>query len=76
MNSEIISSDSLENFANYRLQMYVHFFSSPEPEAQGELLPSANVCRPSCDMCRVSSTIASNDISSKTASPRTLIFGM
>ena len=43
-------------------------FSSPEPEAQGDLLPSANVRR-------VSSTIASNDISSETARPRALIFG-
>ena len=50
--------------------------SSPEPKAQGELLPSANVRRPSCDMRRASSTIASNDISSETARPRTLIFGM
>ena len=45
------------------------FFSSPEPKAQGELLPSANVRR-------VSSTIASNNIFSETARPRTLIFGM
>ena len=27
-------------------------FSSPEPKAQGELLPSANVRRPSCDVRR------------------------
>ena len=26
--------------------------SSPEPKAQGELLPSANVRRPSCVVCR------------------------
>ena len=51
-------------------------FSSPEPKAQGELLPSANVRRPSCVVRRVSSTIASNDISSETPRPRTLIFGM
>ena len=50
--------------------------SSPEPKAQGELLPSANVRRASCDVRRVSSTIASNVISSETARPRTLIFGM
>ena len=50
--------------------------SSPEPKAQGELLPSASVRRPSCDVRRVSSTIASNDIFSETARPRTLIFGM
>ena len=51
-------------------------FSSPEPKAQGELLPSANVRRPSSVVRRASSTIASNDISSETARPRTLIFGM
>ena len=51
-------------------------FSSPEPKAQGELLPSANVRRPLCDVHRVSSTVTSNDISSETARPRTLIFGM
>ena len=27
-------------------------FSSPEPKAQGELLPSANVCRATCVVCR------------------------
>ena len=47
----------------------ISLVSSPEPKAQGELLPSANVRR-------VSSTITSNDISSETARPRTLIFGM
>ena len=57
-----------------RLSVYV--FSSPEPEAQGELLPSANVRRATCVVRRVSSTIASNDISSETARPRALIFGM
>ena len=51
-------------------------FSSPEPKAQGELLPSANVRRLSSVVRRVWSTIASNDISSETARPRTLIFGM
>ena len=63
--------------------MWCVVFSSPEPKAQGELLPSANVRRPSyvvrrasCDVRRVSSTIASNDISSETTRPRTLIFGM
>ena len=55
---------------------FKQLFSSPEPKAQGELLPSANVRRASCDVPRVSSTIASNDISSETARPRTLIFGM
>ena len=55
---------------NTTLSMVVNvIFSSPEPKAQGELLPSANV------RC-ASSTIASNDISSETARPRTLIFGM
>ena len=57
-------------------ELHVALFSSPEPKAQGELLPSANVCHPSCDVRRVSSTIASNDISSETTRPRTLIFGM
>ena len=56
--------------------MCFQLFSSPEPKAQGELLPSANVRRASCDVRHVSSTIASNDISSETAGPRTLIFGM
>ena len=50
--------------------------SSPGPKAQGELLPSANVRRQSSVMRRVSPTIASNDISSETARPRALIFGM
>ena len=56
--------------------MVIHVISSPEPKAQGELLPSANVRCPSSVVRRVSSTIASNDISSETARPRTLIFGM
>ena len=47
---------------------YEVLFSSPEPKAQGELLPSSVVRR-------VSSTITSKDIS-ETARPRTLIFGM
>ena len=51
-----------------------YFVSSPEPKAQDELLPSAKC--PSCDVRRVSSTIASNDISSETTRPRTLIFGV
>ena len=55
---------------------FIQVFSSPEPKAQGELLPSANVRRPLCDVRRVSSTIASNNISSETARPRALIFGM
>ena len=57
-------------------KMKTDIFSSPEPKAQGELLPSANVRRAACVVRRVSSTIASNDISSETARPRTLIFGM
>ena len=63
------------NFGNSFMK-WIKVFSSPEPKAQGELLPSANVRRPSCDVRRASSTIASNDISSETARPRTLIFGM
>ena len=54
----------------------VHIFSSPEPKAHGKLLPSANVRRPSSVVRRPSSTIASNNISSETAKPRALIFGM
>ena len=57
-------------------QTFNDFISSPEPKAQGELLPSANVRRPSSVVRRVSSTITSNDISSETVRPRTLIFGM
>ena len=51
-------------------------FSSPEPWAQGELLPLANVRRASSVVRRASSTIALNNISSETARPRALIFGM
>ena len=59
------------------------FISSPEPEAQGELLPLANVrpasCvvrRPSCVVRRPLSTIALNNTSSASVRPRALIFGM
>ena len=65
----------MEGLAFFPLFSFQSAFSSPEPEAQGELLPPANVRRPSCDVRRVSSTIASNDISPETARPRALIFG-
>ena len=52
-----------------RKDVYFKFiFSSPEPKAISQCPTSVVRC--------VSSTIASNDISSKTARPRTLIFGM
>ena len=51
-------------------------FSSPEPLAQGELYPLANVRRASSVVRRASSTIALKNISSETARPRALIFGM
>ena len=47
-------------------------FSSPEPLAQGELLPSASVRRASC----VVNNFALNDISSQSDRPRALIFGI
>ena len=50
-------------------------FSSPEPKAQDELLPSDNVRRATCVVRGVSSTIASNDISFESSRPRALIFG-
>ena len=76
----IICSLSLRNLfifirCNPSLLWHQSLFSSPEPKAQGELLPSANVCRPSSVVRRVWSTTASNDISSETARPRALIFG-
>ena len=33
---------------------FIQVFSSPEPKAQGELLPSANVRRPLCVVQRAS----------------------
>ena len=55
------------------LSFLIPLFSSPEPKAQGELLPSANVRRPLCDVCRQQLL---QTTSPETARPRTLIFGM
>ena len=46
----------------YKMRVAVHkrdriLFSSPEPKAQGELLPLANVRRPSCVVRRPSSVV-------------------
>ena len=71
----ISSIGDSELFINFQ-EASARLFSSPEPKAQGELLPSASVRRASCDVRHVLSTIASNDISSETAKPRALIFDM
>ena len=52
------------------------FLSHLSHRLRGELLPLANVRRPSFVVRRASSTIALNNISSETARPRALIFGM
>ena len=69
--TEVAPNHKVFEFTSMFLSWY---FSSPEPSAQGELLPLASVRRATCLVRR--QQFALNDISSETARPRALIFGV
>ena len=73
----LLYTDESSNASAFVKQLYtvsIDFISSPEPQAQDELLPLANVRRASSVVRRKHFTL--NNISSETAGPRALIFGM